>query len=72
MLQAKKRGYSEALTKELINLYNGTGNFLAENVRMLQEANDGRTLMYMIRGFKLQHADAFDLELLQERYESGT
>ena len=70
MLKANTRGYSITLTKELMNLHNNTGAFITENAKMLQEANEGRTLMYMIKSFKLKNPDAFNLELMNERYES--
>lgn len=70
VLKANTRGYSTTLTKELINLHNNTGAFITENAKMLQEANEGRTLMYMIKSFKLKNPDAFNLELMNERYES--
>lgn len=71
ILKVNARGYSLALTKELTNLYNNSGTFLSDNVRMLQEANEGRTLLYMVKSFKLKNPDAFNLELINEKYESG-
>ena len=70
ILKVNTRGYSLTLTKELINLYNNVGTFLLDNARMLQEANEGRTLLYMVKSFKLKNPEAFNLELINEKYES--